>query len=313
VRHSNRVRHAFQARRALGAEGHIRTACPRTACNNCLKMYVKVWHYSLQITIISQLFAWYIQSQHIYSNKTYSSNFWQHISNTKVILQKRTIPNSVPEGHKETLSIYNHPPSVGIIYPIATYIFHSHIFPKLLAAYIQYKGYSSKTYITQLCARRAQRNPFNLQSSPKCWHNISNRNIYIPFTHIPQIVGSLYPIQRLFFKNLHYATLCPKGTKKPFQFTIIPQMLPCFIQSQYMHIHFSGHRTNWWIIYSHYISTFCLHLQPCSQQLQSSLTKCNICLQRHLWLTFIHCDWIPHCKSLIISPSYTYINYISSI
>ena len=29
-----------QARRALGAEGHIRTACPRTACNNCLKMYV---------------------------------------------------------------------------------------------------------------------------------------------------------------------------------------------------------------------------------------------------------------------------------
>ena len=177
MRHSNRVRHAFQARRALGAEGHIRTACPRTACNNCLKMYVKVWHYSLQITIISQLFAWYIQSQHIYSNKTYSSNFWQHISNTKVILQKRTIPNSVPEGHKETLSIYNHPPSVGIIYPIATYIFHSHIFPKLLAAYIQYKGYSSKTYITQLCARRAQRNPFNLQSSPKCCLVLSNRNI----------------------------------------------------------------------------------------------------------------------------------------
>ena len=128
MRHSNRVRHPFQARRALGAEGHIRTACPRTACNNCLKMYVKVWHYSLQITIISQLFAWYIQSQHIYSNKTYSSNFWQHISNTKVILQKRTIPNSVPEGHKETLSIYNHPPSVGIIYPIATYIYSIHTY-----------------------------------------------------------------------------------------------------------------------------------------------------------------------------------------
>ena len=28
-----------QARRALGAEGHIRTACPRTACNNCPKVY----------------------------------------------------------------------------------------------------------------------------------------------------------------------------------------------------------------------------------------------------------------------------------
>ena len=118
VRHSNCVRHALQARRALGAEGHIRTACPRTACNNCLKMYVKVWHYSLQITIISQLFAWYIQSQHIYSNKTYSSNFWQHISNTKLILQKRTIPNT---GLKETLSIYNHPPNVALFYPIAIY------------------------------------------------------------------------------------------------------------------------------------------------------------------------------------------------
>ena len=62
-------------------------------------------------------------------------------------------------------SNYNLPPSVGIIYPIATYIFHSHIFPKLLAGYIQYK-------------------------------------------------------------IVHYPTLCPKGTKKPFQFTIILQVLP---------------------------------------------------------------------------------------
>ena len=61
-------------------------------------------------------------------------------------------------------SNYNLPPSVGIIYPIATYIFHSHIFPKLLAGYIQYK-------------------------------------------------------------IVHYPTLCPKGTKKPFQITIIPQVL----------------------------------------------------------------------------------------
>ena len=109
------------------------TLFPQTVCNNCLKMYVKVWHYSLQITIISQLFAWYIQSQHIYSNKTYSSNFWQHISNTNVILQKRTIPNS---GLKETLSIYNHPPNVALFYPIAIYIFHAHILPKLFALHI---------------------------------------------------------------------------------------------------------------------------------------------------------------------------------
>ena len=43
------------------------------------------------------------------------------ISNTKVILQKPTLRNSVPEGHKETLSIYNHPPNVALFYPIAIY------------------------------------------------------------------------------------------------------------------------------------------------------------------------------------------------
>ena len=86
-------------------------------------------------------------------------------------------------------------------------------------------GIFSKTYITQLCARRAQRNPFNLQSSPKCWHDISNPNIYIPLTHTPQIVGNTYPIQMSYFRNVHYPTLCPKGTKKPLQFTIIPQVL----------------------------------------------------------------------------------------
>ncbi len=89
-------------------------------------------------------------------------------------IQNCTLPNSVPEGHKETLSNYNHPPSVGIIYPIATYKFHSHIFPKLLAGYIQYT-------------------------------------------------------------IVHYPTLCPKGTKKPFQFTIILQVLPWYIQSQHIY------------------------------------------------------------------------------
>ena len=41
---------------------------------------------------------------------------------------------------------YIHPPSVGMIYPISTYIFKWHLFPKLLASYIQYKYiyYSSK-------------------------------------------------------------------------------------------------------------------------------------------------------------------------
>ena len=121
---------------------------------------------------------------------------------------------------------------------------------------------------------------------------ISNTNLYFP-----------HPWTGCIICILHISPVCPLYAHHMYPISFLHKM----------HIHFSGHRTNWWIIYSHYISTFCLHLQPCSQQLQSSLTKCNICLQRHLWLTFIHCDWIPHCKSLIISPSYTYINYISSI
>ena len=55
---------------------------------------------------------------------------------------------------------------------------------------------------TQLCARRAQRNPFNLQSSPKCWLVLSNRNIYIPCTHTPQIVRTTYLIE------MSYTQLC---------------------------------------------------------------------------------------------------------
>ena len=49
----------------------------------------------------------------------------------------------------------------------------------------------------------------------KCWHDISNTNIYIQLTHTPQIVGSIYPIQIYIFKNVHSPTLCPKGTQKP--------------------------------------------------------------------------------------------------
>merc|ERR1712105_381355 len=76
--------------------------------------------------------------------------------------------------------------------------------------------------IVPKCIQRCDIIPFKLQSSPNCLHDISNPNIYIP-------------IKRLFFKNVQYPTLCPKGTKKPFQFTIIPQVLPCFIQSQYIY------------------------------------------------------------------------------
>merc|ERR1719458_1332122 len=116
---------------------------------------------------------------------------------------------------------------VGSIYPIQIYIF---------------KNVHSPT----LCPKGTQK-PSKLHLSHKCWHDISNTNIYIQLTHTPHIIGSIYPfskihipqscarrahrnpptyihppsvgiiypIQIYIFKNVHSPTLCPKGTQKP--------------------------------------------------------------------------------------------------
>ena len=57
---------------------------------------------------------------------------------------------------------------------------------------------------------------------PKCWHDVSNTNIYIQLTYIPQIVGSIYPIQIYISINIHFPSLCPKGTKKPSNLHLSP-------------------------------------------------------------------------------------------
>ena len=88
-------------------------------------------------------------------------------------------------------STYIHPPSVGMIYPISTYIFKWHILPKFLATYIQSKYIFLKMYIPQTCTRRAHRNP--------------------P-THIhPPSVGMLYPISTYRF-NWHIFPKMLAGT-----------------------------------------------------------------------------------------------------
>ena len=141
----------------------------------------------------------------------------------------------------------------------------------MLAGYIQYNYIFLKMYIPQLCARRAHRNPptyiypqivgmlypmqiyifknvhsltlclkgtqkpSNLHSSPKCWHDISNINIYIQLTYIPQTVGSIYPIQIYISKKVHSPNsklhLSPKcwhdisNTNTHIGLTYIPQIV----------------------------------------------------------------------------------------
>ena len=89
--------------------------------------------YIFNLHILPKLFAAYIQHKDIFKIYIFT--------------------NHAPEGHTETNQLTFIPPTVGMIYPIPTYIFNGHIFPKLLAAYIQYK------YIFQQhCGRRVHRN-----------------------------------------------------------------------------------------------------------------------------------------------------------
>ena len=84
---------------------------------------------------------------------------------------------------------------VDIIYPIQIYIFEN-------------------VYSPTLCPKGTQK-PCNLHSSSKCWHDISNINIYLQATYTPQIVGIIYPIQIYISENVHSPNLYPKDIHKP--------------------------------------------------------------------------------------------------
>ena len=153
-------------------------------------------------------------------------------------------PNHTLEGsnnHRKSLTVSD-------AYPIPTDIFNLHIYilPKLFAAYIQHRYIFQNIYIPQPCARRAHRNYPTYIHPPNCWHDISNTNIYIQRTYIPQIVGSIYSIQIYISTNLYSQTPAPEGrTETPTihpapkcwpdisnthicnQLTFVPQIVGC--------------------------------------------------------------------------------------
>ena len=124
---------------------------------------------TLQLLFIPQVLAWYIHYQQIYSTNIYFPKY--------IISPKYIFPHSVPEGHKETLQL--------------TFI------PQVLAWYIQYQHiysndtYSKNVHFPTLCPKGTQK-PINLNTSPKCWHDISNTKVFIQLTYISQIVGTIY-------------------------------------------------------------------------------------------------------------------------
>ena len=92
------------------------------------KWYERIYEY---IRIKKRIRIWYerifvAENIRIYSNIRIFVTLWLEPRakfEPNVIFQKRTLPKSVPKGHKETPSNYDHPPSVCMIYPIPTYIF----------------------------------------------------------------------------------------------------------------------------------------------------------------------------------------------
>ena len=75
---------------------------------------------------------------------------------------------------------YTHPPIVGMIYSIPTYIFQN-------------------VYSPTLRPKGAQK-PFNLHSSPKCWHDISNTTKGPQLYEMSQNVG--FHLNMCFLKYL---------------------------------------------------------------------------------------------------------------
>jgi len=89
---------------------------------------------------------------------------------------------------------YTHPPIVGMIYSIPTYIFKN-------------------VYSPTLRPKGAQK-PSNLHSSPKCWHDIFNANMYI--------LKCIFPIP------------APEGRTETLQLTFIPQVLKLYVGIEYI-------------------------------------------------------------------------------
>ena len=112
-----------------------------------------------QITFIPQVLAWYIQYKHIFSQLTH--------------IQKMLILLTLCPKAQWNFPTYTHPLSVGMIYPILTYIFNCYIVPKM--------------YILPTLCPKGTMKLSNLHPSPKIWHVISNTKIFIQLTHNPKM------------------------------------------------------------------------------------------------------------------------------
>ena len=100
-----------------------------------------------------------------------------------------------------------------MIYPIPTYIFNWYIFQKCTFSNPAPEGRTETP---------------NLHSSPKCWHDISNTNIFIQLIYISPDIYST----NIYFSKYIFLHLAPKGRTETLQLTFIPQVLAWYINTK---------------------------------------------------------------------------------
>ena len=154
------------------------TACPKQLFNMLTQSMPQQWHRGHNACSKSLLPIWSMQlrvtAMHIYSSKHLKGSFEGTCPHVYYIYYIYYIlPPRARRAHRNSPT-YTHPPSVGMIYPIPTYIFNWYIFQKCT--------------FSQPCVGTLKLSI--LHSSPKCWHDISNTNIYIQLINIAQNIYS---------------------------------------------------------------------------------------------------------------------------
>ena len=151
---------------------------------------------TLQLTVIPQVLAWYIQYQHISSTDIYSPNCWQHISNTNIYFHKCTFQTLCPKGTQKPSNLQSSPKCWHDISNINIYLQLIYT-PQMVGSIYPIQIYFFINVHSKPCARWAHRNP--------------------PIYSHPPSVGMIYQIST-YTLNWH----------------ILPKWLEAYIQYKYI-------------------------------------------------------------------------------
>ena len=148
--------------------------------------------------------------------------------------------------------------------------------------------------------------PSNLHSSPKCWHGISNINIYFNCHMLPTLLASYFQYKCSLFNTV------PDGHTETLLLTFIPQMLVWYIQ--YQHIFSTGTCSqNCW----QHISNTTMYSYKCSLpnhvpdgHTETPLTYIhppNVCMVYPISTYIFNCHMLPKLLAAYIQYNYIFL------